>query len=176
MFQRRRGLESVHNGYLTRGQLLALLAHSHEWADVYLDEENLPEFQPVPSSPPAEMDDTRFSLNSSPHRHGGQRAPDDSDDTSTSSSNTSGSDHVGRRRCPPNSFHNEAARGRSAPPTSPEQRTEDRRAHAALQATETKARLLTKAPKARALVEDPKARRDQKAPALLREDKAPAHS
>ena len=52
MFQRLRGLDSVHSGYLTRGQLLALVAHSDKWANRYLDPENSPQFQfpPLPSS------------------------------------------------------------------------------------------------------------------------------
>jgi hypothetical protein len=122
MFDRSRGLESVHSGYLTRGQLLALIAHLHEWAVMYLDNENLgvsPLYQ-------TELDGTPFSLNPGPYGPGGQGAPDDSSDTSASFSNISGSNHVEHRSCPPNCYHNKTAlttlplkrrrqRGRSTP-------------------------------------------------------------
>ena len=67
MYQRLRGLDSVHSGYITRGQMLAIIAHSREWVDNYLDPEN-PDLDedgsphPAPS-PPTEIDGTSFYLN-----------------------------------------------------------------------------------------------------------------
>ena len=124
MFDRSRGLESMHIGSLTRGQLLALISHSYEWVDRYLDDENVT----VPTSHRAELDSTRFCLNPSPYGPRGPGAPDDLDNTSASSSSISSPNHVERRRCAPNYYHNDTAlttaprkrrrqRGRSPPPS-----------------------------------------------------------
>merc|ERR1712086_847181 len=104
MYQRLRGLDSVHSGYITRGQLLALLAHSREWADNHLEPEN-PGSNEVNSSHPApshltELDGTNFYLNvpMSPDAYA------HSDSTSLSSSYESSSARAGRRRTQTNFY------------------------------------------------------------------------
>ena len=123
MFDRNRALGSVHSGYFTRGQLFALVDNAYEWANSYLNDED----RIVSPSRQMELDDTPFCHNPGPHGSAESGAPSIASDTSTSSSISSGSEHVRRLCRPSNYFHNDAAliagprkrrcqRGCSAPP------------------------------------------------------------
>jgi hypothetical protein len=147
MFDRNRALNSVHSGYLTNGQLLALAAHVYEWANCYLNNEH----ETVPPSRLRELDNAPFCLNPGAHNAVESGAPGNSSNDSTSSSDTLDSGHVGHERRPPD-FYLDAAmaaaprkrrcaattrprqRGRSAPLASAEQRAEERTICASLQA------------------------------------------